>query len=351
MMEIQGCFKGIAFVSGLALSLFLNLSPALAKDQSAPDYLEFIGTCDASAAVPLDESGDGRKFIVAGDENSILNIYDWNAASEGDRIDLVGIIPGLTDEVELDLEGAAKLGETTYWIGSHSRTKDGKLALERHIFFALQFKQENGKTRATLKGSPCNNILKNLVEDPGYKALDFEDFSRADDRALAGESTRGFNIEALSAWQGKHLLLGLRGPLRQGQAILIPLLNPAEVIAKKKPVFGEMITLDLDGYGVRGMEYIPALKTYAILGGSVGDSHDCQLYLWSGRREDTKPKRVKNFVLRDKFNPESVFYFEDSGSIFILSDDGNQRYHGIKCKDLEEKGVTVFFRGFSVEKP
>lgn len=350
MMEIQGCCKGITLASGLALTLFLNLLPAPAKDRIVPDYLEFIGTCDASAAVPLDQRADRKKFVVAGDENSILNIYDWNAAAEGERIDLVELIPGLSPKVELDLEGAAKLGETTYWIGSHSRTKDGKLALERHIFFALEFRQDKSKTIAILKGSPCNTILKYLVEDPAYKSMNFEDFKREEDKELAGESARGFNIEALSAWKEKHLLLGLRGPLRQGKAILIPLLNPAEVIEKEKPVFGEIITLDLDGYGIRGMEYIPALKAYAILGGSVGDSHEGQLYLWSGSREDTKPKRIENFVLRDKFNPESVLYFDESRSIFILSDDGNQRYHGIKCKDLEEKGITVFFRGFSVEK-
>lgn len=350
MTETQACCRGIALASGLALTVFLNLLPAPARDLSAPDYLEFIGTCDASAAVPLEQSADKRKFVVAGDENSILNIYDWNAVAEGERIDLVGLIPGLRQNVELDLEGAAKLGETTYWIGSHSRTKGGKLALERHIFFALEFRQEKGKTRAILKGSPCNTILKCLVEDPGYKSMVFEDFKREEDKKLAGESACGFNIEALSAWKEKHLLLGLRGPLRQGKAILIPLLNPAAVIEKEKPVFGEIITLDLDGYGIRGMEYIPALKAYAILGGSVGDSHDGQLYLWSGSREETKPKKIENFVLRDKFNPESVFYFDESRSIFILSDDGNQRYHGIKCKDLEEKGMTVFFRGFSIEK-
>ncbi|HMO22217.1 MAG TPA: hypothetical protein PKC98_14775 [Candidatus Melainabacteria bacterium] len=203
MTEIQGCYKSITLASGLALTLFLNLLPASAKDRIAPDYLEFIGTCDASAAVPLDQRADRKKFVVAGDENSILNIYDWNAAAEGERIDLVELIPGLCQKEELDLEGAAKLGETTYWIGSHSRTKDGKLALERHIFFALEFRQEKNKTRAILKGSPCNTILKYLVEDPGYKSMNFEDFKSEEDKELAGESDRGFNIEALSASAGK----------------------------------------------------------------------------------------------------------------------------------------------------
>ena len=332
-------------IIGTSISMLSTL-PAMADSRH---LAEFIGTCDASAAVPL---GDGR-FIVAGDENSRLNIYDWRAPGESKVIDLVGIIPGLTEEQELDLEGAATIGDTSYWISSHSRTKGGKLSLERHIFFALKFTQNKGETEAHLVGKAYKNLLKDLTENELYRKYKFENFDKSREAEKAGESEAGFNIEGLSAWkEGKiwKLLLGLRGPLEDKKAMLIPLENPREVIEGKRPRFGKVVKLDLDGLGIRGIEFNPGLNKYVILGGSVGKKEGCNIYIWSGKREDGKPGKVKGVTLVDKFNPEAVFALPDldKGSVYVLSDDGNQKYHGIKCKDLEESGRIVFFRGFKL---
>lgn len=42
----------------------------------------------------------------------------------------------------------------------------------------------------------------------------------------AAEAPGGLNIEGLAATPEGTLLIGLRNPLRQGRALLVPLLNP-----------------------------------------------------------------------------------------------------------------------------
>lgn len=335
----------LALIPIVLFVLFItNNCFALAKQSNA--YLEFIGTCDASAAIPL----TGSKFVVAGDENSLLNIYDWKHPGEGERIDLTKVIPGLKEEVELDLEAATKIGDTTYWISSHSRTKKGELDLRRHIFFALKFNSKGKRTKAILVGKPYTHLLKDLVNAKEFKSYRFEDFSSKLDNARRGEGRAGFNIEGMSTWRGKELLLGLRGPLDGKLAILIPLKNPSDVVTGKEPRFGKPIKLDLDGYGIRAIEYIPSLGAYAILTGSVSENQGYGVYLWSGDKNDTRPKEIKGINFSDKFNPEAVFYLPGSESIYILSDDGNQKYHGIKCKDIEASGQVVFFRALKILK-
>ena len=301
-----------------------------------------MGTCDASAAVPLKD----KKFVVAGDEINVLQIYDWNKPGEGKSIDLSRIVPGVKKKTELDIEGATRAGDITYWISSHSRSKKkGQLKEERQILFALNFRNE----KPTLVGKPCKTLLKELVEHELYKTHDLEDFSKRYDSERAAESAKGFNIEGLSTWKDGQILIGLRGPLSGNHSILIPLKNPFEVVNGKKPEFGEMLKLDLGGSGIRGIEYVPALKRYIILVESLNNKNPSSIYLWSGEREDTKPKPVAHPAFEDRFCPETVIAFPDSKSIIILSDDGNQRYNGKMCKNLEKEGKQVFFRACEIK--
>lgn len=324
------------FISSATLCLAYNNDP----------YMEFLGTCDASGAVSL----DGDSFVVAGDEINVLKIYSSKHPAEGRSIDLSKLVSGVKSKTELDLEAGTKVGDTTFWISSHSRSKKkGAYKPERHILFALKFEKRANRFVAKPIGKPYKKLLKEIVKSKVLKKYDFEDFSKKKSLLRACESKRGFNIEGLTVWQGNKLLIGLRGPQYKGNAILIPLMNPFEVINGGKPKFADIIKLDLKGLGIRGIDYVPALKSYIILAGNRAKYKDCQVYLWSGKKEDSSPKRLTVPKYENRFNPEAVFAFPNSKVVWILSDDGNQRYSGIKCKVLEKEGKLVFFRAMKLD--
>ena len=63
------------------------------------------------------------------------------------------------------------------------------------------------------------------------------------------------NIEGLAATADGKLRIGFRNPRPGGEALVIPLLNPAPVVdSGAAPVFGELARLDLAGRGIRRME-------------------------------------------------------------------------------------------------
>jgi len=47
--------------------------------------------------------------------------------------------------LETDLEGAARIGDRAYWIGSHGRKKNGKDAPNRRRFFATDISMNGGE--------------------------------------------------------------------------------------------------------------------------------------------------------------------------------------------------------------
>ena len=87
----------------------------------------------------------------------------------------------------------------------------------------------------------------------------------ADASRLSAEAEGGFNIEGLAATPEGKLLIGLRNPLPQRRALVVPLENPAELIEGKTARFGLPIELDLDQRGIRSLELVGA--SYLIVAG------------------------------------------------------------------------------------
>ncbi|HYG61171.1 MAG TPA: DUF3616 domain-containing protein [Thermoanaerobaculia bacterium] len=75
---------------------------------------------------------------------------------------------------------------------------------------------------------------------------------------MPAEEPGALNIEGLAAKDGK-LLIGFRGPVRGGKALVVTLENPQEVLNQGAPAsFATPIELDLDGLGIRSLEHWPA---------------------------------------------------------------------------------------------
>ena len=191
-------------------------------------------------------------------------------------------------------------------------------------------RESDGRATLVGVGVPYRDLLKDLKNDP-----DLDEFKLDQAAEKAPEDEDGLNIEGLAATPRGHLLIGFRNPIRKGQALLVSLENPDEVIHEKRAKLGKPIALDLGKRGVRSIEYWPAARQYLIVAGAYDDRRDFRLFRWSGDRID-KPQEVKG-VDFGSLNPEALFLASegDQERVLVLSDDGGVLFDGRECKDLD----------------
>lgn len=325
------------------LALMLITPNACFAAPPAPNqsFLTHSGMCDASAAVMLDE----ETFIVADDEQNVLVVYDANRGGEPiasvDWERLFISSQGSDDPGEADIEGAARIGSQIYWIASHGRNKKGKWKADRHQFFAI----EVSRTKDTFKFAPVgryHDLALDMVEAPELRGLELDTAVMAEskkEKQLAPKKN-GLNIEGLAAApDGCSLLIALRNPRLDDGAVLVPLLNPAEVLQEgKRPRFGEPIVLDLTmkaegkpiNLSIRSIEYCRQKGAYLIIGGPQNDLKCFAMFSWSGDRNDPPEllEAATNAIRAiPGFAPEAIVEYTMSGKIQLLSDDGSLPVH------------------------
>jgi hypothetical protein len=305
-------------------------------------------------------------FIVADDEENILKVYRTiNDSKPMLCYDVSQFLELLPDYPEVDIEGATKVGNRVYWIGSHGRNREGKLRPNRYRFFATEIascgERTNGEQSRTSRTADGNSIrpagksykdlvfdligTKNEVQKDLNKAAGFAFELKGKDLSRLAPKNEGLNIEGLCASpDGKTLYIGFRNPLhKKGSkeyAIVMPLNNAASVIERgQKLAFGRPLLWDLNGLGIRDMVYSPYHKAFFLVAGparggeqgrTAGERPDWvpalrgpfALYRWSGQ-EDQQPQLVRKIAADgNKFTPEALITFENSDKLLILSDDG-----------------------------
>ncbi len=268
---------------------------------------------------------DRDLFLVANDEDCFLSMYRRRGdPSPAGTFDVRKFLD-LKKSQEPDIEGLTRIGMVVYAVCSHSRDKDRDKQKERHQLFALEWRPP----RLLPLGRPYTDLLEDLEESP-----------RLGDLGLGKEARKQglINIEGLAATPEGELLIGFRSPLEKGQALLVPLRNPRQVVAGAAPRFGEAFRIPLDSRGIRGIE---GHQGDYLLAGE--DSRGLPaLWLWSA----TSPPRRVPAGLPPSFNPEAVVLFEDTGlsEVHLLSDDGNRAAGNEDCKDLSETSQRRFRR-------
>jgi hypothetical protein len=323
------------FVSKIAffVSMFVLSSPAIC-DGSIGEVLVFSGASDASAAVAVSD----EMFVVADDENNILRIYDTGKAGRPvGSFDMTSFLDIEPDHPEADIEGATKVGRRIYWITSHGRNKDGKLRPNRYRFFATDLLVDARTVKLNPAGKPCENLVHELLKTNDSRRLGLdkatrfgEELKKKDTEKLAPKD-EGLNIEGLCASpDGETLYIGFRNPRPKDKlsgrvkAIVVPLLNPDRIIDKgETPVFGEPMLWDLNGLGIRSMEYSIFHRTCFIIAGGPDEDGGFALYCWSGKTESPPVMNHELSLGQSKFSPEALIPFEKSGRLLMLSDDGS----------------------------
>ncbi|MHC5083604.1 MAG: DUF3616 domain-containing protein, partial [Planctomycetota bacterium] len=276
---------------------------------------------------------DANHFIMADDEFNILQVYDWNAPGsdpiqQSDISTAISIDP---DRPEADIEGATWYNNRIFWIASHGRSRFGDYWQSRYRFFATTIAPDGTATVDGVYFDLIDDLIAydriwNLGLETAIGSLGNQiDPGTIPDLA---PKVNGLNIEGLcTTADGTKMFIGFRNPRprRDGEdmALIIPLANPEEVVLSgATPILEEPILIDLNGLGIRSIEYSPSLGEYLIVAGSheSGDNEPIQhLYAYDFTVQD----RDKLATFTD-ITPEALFQFPGSDEINLLSDDGTR---------------------------
>jgi hypothetical protein len=278
------------------------------------EVLAYSGAFDGSAAVALDTN----RFVVASDEDSTLRIYlrDQGGAPV-QTVDLVKFLKVRADDAETDIEGAARVGHRVYWISSHGRNQSGRERPHHCRFFATDIETKAADVQLSPVGEPCEGLLRDLIASASLRT-----FNLAAAASRPPKSPGGMSIEGLAATPDKHLLIGFRNPVPQGRALLVPLLNPDEVIEGRHARFGAPIQMNLSGLGIRDIASWQG--EFIIIGGPPDGGGPFKLYRWAG--DDSLPKPIKHVSLKG-LHPEAVVIYPDKGlrEFQLFSDDSTRQ--------------------------
>jgi hypothetical protein len=205
-----------------------------------------------------------------------------------------------------DIEGITTDGTYFYVVSSQSRPKAiAKEGLVRFKFDARSQRVEAAESIGGLKSF----LVENVAE-------------------LRGEGDRkgkegGVNIEGL-AWDTRRgrLLLGLRSPIVDGHALLVPLRlrDPRGAFsADNLEVDGsKAVRLPLGGLGIRSIEYDGRANVFRIISGAAEDQDQTDFGLWEWNGDEQQPVLRETNRFDGKLKPEGVARVTAGGRDFTL---------------------------------
>lgn len=279
-----------------------------------PEFLPFTGLYEPSA---IQQLPDGR-FLVAEDEKD--HPFSLVDISLDGRVTSTPLLPPLDADDAVwkldDLEALALDGEGfVYALTSHSRSGSGEVKKARDKL--VRFRVMEGRM-----------VQAGLVRDLKPALVAAHPVLAEAAAILDVKNQGGLNIEALECCPDGSMLLGFRSPLLAGRAILARVENPGALFdAGGVPrIAPELLTLDLEGCGLRGLAWVPALGGYLLISGPVArQAVPFQLWFWSGRAEEGA-RRVRVGLRQDFEHAEGVTpaMLDGQPRIVIVSDDGSR---------------------------
>lgn len=326
----------------IAFVLMLGFVPGIMSESEATTVSHvYSGMCDASAVAIVD---GGQAYLVADDERNELVVYDArHGGFEQQRLALSEIYSAslvANEGLEFDLEAVAQVGDLQYWISSHGRSKSGKLRPSRHLFFATRLRREDHRYQLELVGRPYHHLARDLLASEALATTGLSqaiDLGDTKDESLSPEEG-GLNIEGLTETSHPRvLLIGLRNPVLQGKAVLIPLQNPRRMVEHGiAPTFSEPILLDLSQgqpqlegeIGIRGLAFQRSRQEYLIVAGPRADDGPFSIFRWTGsRRRDVICDMQLTQLINSHadFSPEAIVVNQAKRQLTVFSDDGGRR--------------------------
>ncbi|MEU8696953.1 hypothetical protein AB0C61_04580 [Streptomyces sp. NPDC048680] len=314
---------------------------ASAAVQNAADTRYLTGSSDASAAV---DAGGGY-VVVADDETNTLRLYDSSVSGAPVRTWDVASKLGVSKEI--DIEGAARVGNTIYWTGSLGNNKDGAYKSDRNTVFTTTVSGSGAATQLTVGGT-YKKLRDDLVAWDKANGNRYG-FAAGTKDGEAPKQIDGFNIEGLEFAPGSTTTayLGFRAPLvppkEGGKALIVPVTNFDKVAGSGvKAAIGTPIELDLGGLSIRDIRKNSA-DQYLIVAGSwaADDNSDpYALYSWDGIAGHAPLKRL-DLPTTDPGGWEAVVDVPDLNTpgarAQLITDAGSADLYGdgTEAKDLD----------------
>jgi len=227
---------------------------------------------------------------------------------------------------EMDVEGGCWMGDKIFLVTSHGRNKEGEYRSSRHFLFATTCRKTANGFEMKLHGRPYRTLIDDLGREPRFKSFDLAQASR-----LAPKIPGALNIEGLCSTPDNKLLIAFRNPTPASKGLVIPLVNPGQVVVGQKAQFGEPVLLALGGLGIRDIARWNG--QYLIIAGSTSTGGESHLYTWAGG--DAAP-RLFEWSRKIDFNPEAIVVYEGRMPFQLLSDDGTRRVGNTQCKELAD---------------
>ncbi|MBL1087198.1 hypothetical protein JK359_35415 [Streptomyces actinomycinicus] len=317
-------------------TLHYAASPAV---QHSPDARYLTGASDASAAV---DAGGGY-VLVANDEDNTLRLYDGSAS--GAPVRGWDLDAALGADKEVDIEGAARVGNTVYWTGSLGNNKDGEYKPDRNTVFTTTLSGAGAATQLSF-GTAGHRLRDDLVAWDEANG-DRYGFAAGTAAGQVPKQIDGFNVEGLEFAPGSTTTayVGFRAPLvppqNGGKALIVPVTNMDQVARGTKAVFGTPIELDLGGLAVRDLRRNDQGQFLIVAGSWAADdnSDPYALYSWDGVAGH-RPVKVLDLPTADAGGWESVVSVPDptaaGARVQLITDDGSADLYGdgVEAKDL-----------------
>jgi len=292
--------------------------------EPTPGELVFTGMCDASAAVRF----DADHVVVADDESNVLRLYRRTGgapvAVSADLSEAAGATPKGDGHRELDLEGAARVGDVVWWIGSHGNNKKGKARPGRHRLIATTLARDGADLRVDVK-AVHRDLTSTQVLDPalGISAAP----------GVAPKAPGGTNIEGLAATAEGHLLVGFRSPVPDDLATVLELVVDLE----RPPELRSVHRVGIHGLGVRALAW--GTPHMIVLAGPPGPGG-------GAFRVHQHPAGEATF-LPPGISGEALVRVPEG--LLVLSDDGTVDVGGVPCKEAPVSSRS--FRGVVLRGP
>lgn len=246
------------------------------------------GTFEASGVAHVPGT-DGVLFVDDGRPDEVF----WMRL--GEERSQVGAIKAVKLGASvIDLEGITTDGTHFFVVGSQSKAKGGDLA----GFVRFRFDMQGERVEGAQAVSGLKRFLsENVAELHGMGNRKYED--------------GGINVEGL-AWdqRGRRFLLGLRSPVVDGQALVVPvrLRDPRGAFSYNNlEVEGaKAIRLPLGGVGIRSIEYDDRRKAFRVLSGAAANGEKADFKLWEWDGDASRPVMREASVFDRRLKPEGV---------------------------------------------
>ena len=287
-------------VGVLGLAAFSDVSMTSFPASPVPITAFSGGTFEASGVAHVPGT-DAILFVDDGRSNEIFLMQLGEDRKQTGAIKTIDIATSI-----IDLEGITTDGEYFYVVGSQSKSKGADQAgLARFTFDAA-----NQRAVGTQAASGLKKFLADNVDElRGMENTKYND--------------GGINVEGI-AWdpQNKRLLLGLRSPIVDGNALVVPLKlrDPKAALSfENLEVEGrKAIRLLLGGAGIRSIEYDESRKAFFLITGAGPNSErmDFKTWEWSGNSKTPTLRELETFDRRLK--PEGITRVSTGGRDFIF---------------------------------